>query len=172
MASKRSQKPAASPRLEDVAQLAGVSTATASRVLNHPESVTPQMRQNVQSAVDTLGYIPHGAARALASRRSSTVGAVIPTIDNAIFARSIQAFQDRLFESGFILLLASSDYDTSRERREVQALVEHGIDGLLLIGESHDPHVYHLLQSKRVPYINTYTYKHDSHHPCVGFDNE
>ena len=171
-ASKRSQNERGIPRLEDVAQLAGVSTATVSRVLNHPESVTPQMRHSVLTAVDTLGYIPHGAARALASRRSNTVGAVIPTIDNAIFARSVQAFQDRLFESGFTLLLASSDYNPDRERREVQALVEHGIDGLLLIGESHDPGLYELLSRKQVPYINTYTYNEDSPHPCVGFDNE
>lgn len=170
--SKRSQNDGGPPRLQDVAQLARVSTATVSRALNHPNSVTPQLRQSVQAAVDALGYIPHGAARALASRRSNTVGAVIPTIDNAIFARSVQAFQDRLFDSGFTLLLASSDYDVDRERREVQALVERGIDGLLLIGESHDPRVYQLLDSKRVPYVNTYTYRDDSQHPCVGFDNE
>ena len=170
--SKRSQNERLSPRLEDVAQLAGVSTATVSRVLNHPESVTPQMRQIVQTAVDTLGYIPHGAARALATRRSNTVGAVIPTIDNAIFARCIQAFQDRLFESGFTLLLASSDYNRDREQREVHALVEHGIDGLLLIGEIHEKGLYDLLQRKQVPYINTWTYREDSPHPCVGFDNE
>ena len=170
--SKRSQNMCVSPRLEDVARLAGVSTATVSRVLNHPESVTPQMRHSVLTAVDTLGYIPHGAARALASRRSNTVGAVIPTIDNAIFARSVQAFQDRLFESGFTLLLASSDYNQDRERREVQALVEHGMDGLLLIGESHHKDLYELLHRKQVPYINTYTYSENSPHPCVGFDNE
>lgn len=161
-----------SPRLEDVAQLAGVSTATVSRALNNPDSVTPQTRHSVESAVSTLGYIPHGVARALASRRSNTVGAVIPTIDNAIFARSIQAFQDRLFQSGFTLLLASSDYDFDREAREVQALVERGIDGLLLIGESHDSRVYELLTGKNVPYLNTWVYHEDSPHPCVGFDNE
>lgn len=172
-ASKRSHEGrTSSPRLEDVAELAGVSTATVSRALNHPDSVTPQLRQNVQDAVDALGYIPHGPARALASRRSNTVGAVIPTIDNAIFARCIQAFQECLFESGFTLLLASSDYDYDRERREVQALVERGIDGLLLIGESHDPQIYQLLSGKRVPYINTWTYREKGVHPCVGFDNE
>jgi len=170
--SKRSQIERKLPRLADVADLAGVSSATVSRVLNHPSTVTPQVRRTVQSVIDALGYIPHGAARALASRRSNTVGAVIPTIDNAIFARCIQTFQERLFDSGFTLLLASSDYNFDREYREVQALVGRGIDGLMLIGESHDPRVYKLLISKEVPYVNTWTYRQDSDHPCVGFDNE
>ena len=70
------------------------------------------------------------------------------------------------------MLLASCDYNQDRERREVQALVEHGIDGLLLIGDSHHKGLYELLHRKQVPYINTYTYSEDSPHPCVGFDNE
>ena len=130
---------ATQPRLADVARLAGVSTATVSRVLNHPTAVTPQLRERVHAAVDALGYVPHGHARALASRRSNTIGAVVPTIDNAIFARNIQSLQARLFESGRTLLLASSDYNYERERREVQSLVERGIDGLFLVGETREP---------------------------------
>ena len=161
----------AQPRLADVARLAGVSTATVSRVLNQPATVTTQLRQRVHDAVGTLGYVPHGAARALASRRSNTIGAVVPTIDNAIFARNIQSLQARLFESGLTLLLASSDYDYVREQREVQSLVERGIDGLILVGESRPQPIYDLLEKKRVPYINTWIYREDSRHPCVGFDN-
>jgi LacI family transcriptional regulator len=159
------------PRLADVARLAGVSTATVSRVLNQPAAVTPQLRKRVHAAVDTLGYVPHGPARALASRRSDTIGAVVPTIDNAIFARNIQSVQARIFESGLTLLLASSDYDFERERREIQTLVERGIDGLILVGEAREPSVYELLEKKNIPYVNTWVYRGDSPHPCIGFDN-
>lgn len=159
------------PRLADVARLAGVSTATVSRALNQPAAVTPQLRKRVQAAVDALGYVPHGPARALASRRSNTIGAVVPTIDNAIFARNIQSLQARIFESGLTLLLASSDYNYERERREVQTLVERGIDGLLLVGESREASVYDLLKKMGVPYVNTWLYREDSPHPCIGFDN-
>jgi len=161
----------AEPRLADVAALANVSTATASRALNQPATVTPQLRQRVLSAVEALGYVPHGPARALASRRSHTIGAVVPTIDNAIFARNIQALQARLFEAGFTLLLASSEYDYQREVREVQSLVERGIDGLILVGEAREASIYRLLGKKHVPYINTWIYREESPHPCVGFDN-
>jgi LacI family transcriptional regulator len=65
----------------------------------------------VQEAVTKLGYVPHGAARALASKRSRTIGAVIPTLDNPIFASSIQAMQKRLAEDGCTLLLGSHEYD-------------------------------------------------------------
>ena len=159
------------PKLDDVARLAGVSTATVSRVLNHPDAVRPQTRRGVMSAVEALGYVPDGAARALASRRTNTVAAVVPTVDNAIFARSLKAMQDRLFESGFALFLASSDYDFERERREVQALVIHGVDGIMLVGETHDPSVYRLLHRKGMPYVNVWVHHPDSPHPCIGFDN-
>lgn len=161
----------AQPRLADVARLAAVSTATVSRVLNRPGTVTPELRRRVHDAVDTLGYVRHGPARALASRRSNSIGAVVPTIDNAIFARNIQALQARLFESDLTLLLASSDYDYEREQREVQSLVERGIDGMILVGEARARSVYRLLENKRVPYVNTWIYREDSPHPCVGFDN-
>lgn len=159
------------PRLADVAEMAGVSTATVSRALNRPDTVTRELRERVRAAVDALGYVPYGPARALASRRSNTVGAVVPTIDNAIFARNIQAVQARLFESGLTLLLASSEYDYEREQREAQSLIEHGIDGLILVGESRDQALYRLIEMKGVPYVNTWVYHDRSPHPCVGFDN-
>ena len=162
---------AAQPRLADVARRAGVSTATVSRALNQPHAVTAELRDRVHAAVDALGYVPHGPARALASRRSNTIGAVVPTIDNAIFARNIQSLQARLFEAGRTLFLASSDYDYAREQREVQSLVERGIDGLILVGEQRNQAVYRLLENKRVPYVTTWIFHEDSPHPCVGFDN-
>ncbi|MDH3914085.1 MAG: LacI family DNA-binding transcriptional regulator, partial [Rhodospirillales bacterium] len=81
------------PTLEDVARRAEVSTATVSRYFSAPEKVRQVMRLRVQMAVGELGYTPHGAARALASQHSNTIGAVIPTLDNAIFATMVQTLQ-------------------------------------------------------------------------------
>ncbi|MFT5113689.1 MAG: LacI family transcriptional regulator [Parasphingorhabdus sp.] len=159
------------PKLDDVAQHAGVSTATASRALNRPESVRPELRRRVTDAVDELGYVAHGAARALASRKSKTVGAIVPTIDNAIFAKSIQTLQDRLSKLGYTLLLASSDYNQERERKECQTLLEKGVDALILVGEEHHPSVYRLLDNNQTPYVNIWIYNESSLQPCVGFDN-
>jgi len=162
---------APSVRLLDVAREADVSTATVSRTLNAPGKVRPELAERVHAAIRRLGYVPHGAARALASHRSHTMGAVVPTLDNAIFARGIQSLQQRLSEDGYTLLLAMSEYDLAREVFQVGKLIERGIDGLMLIGEAHDPSLYALLDAKGLPYVNTWVFHEASPHPCIGFRN-
>ena len=121
-------------KLSDVAREAGVSTATVSRCLNGSDAVSAATRARVMEVVDRLGYIPDLGARALATRRSRTVGAVVPTLENSIFARGLQAFQQELSRLDATLLLASSDYDAAEEARQIEALVARGVGGLLLIG--------------------------------------
>ena len=159
------------PTLQDVAARAGVSAATVSRCLNLPDAVRPALRHRVDAAIAELGYVVHGPARALKTQRSHTVGAVIPTIDNAIFARAIQALQDRLYQAGYTLLLASTSYDPAQELDQVRSLVERGLDALMLIGEAHAEALYELLVRTGVPYVNAWTFRPDGEHPCVGFDN-
>ena len=109
----------AQPTLEDVARLSGVSTATVSRVLNAPDKVRDETRARVVAAVDSLGYTPHFSARALASNRTHTIGAVIPTMENAIFAQGLQALQEDLSAAGVTLLVATSGYDPAREAEQM-----------------------------------------------------
>ena len=78
---------------KDVARLAGVSTATVSRVINTPEQVDPETRQLVRDAMAKLRYVPHGAARALRSQRSRMIGAVVPSFAYALYARTTSAMQ-------------------------------------------------------------------------------
>ena len=116
--------------------MAGVSTATVSRCFNSPERVVEATRKKILLIVDELGYTPHFGARVLASNRSNTVGAIIPTMENAIFARGLQAFQETLAENNVTLLVASSGYDPEREFRQIRTLISQGADGLLLIGHA------------------------------------
>ncbi|MEM9683786.1 MAG: LacI family DNA-binding transcriptional regulator, partial [Pseudomonadota bacterium] len=159
------------PTLEDVARRADVSTATVSRFFSAPDKVRPAMRLRVQNAIDELDYTPHGAARALASRRSNTIGAVIPTLDNAIFATVVQTLQKALAAEGKTLLIAASDYDPQQERKQIENLVVRGIDGLMLTGEARDPAVYDLLIRRGIRYANTYVFHPSSPHATIGFDN-
>ena len=158
-------------RLADVAAAAGVSSATVSRAFNLPSLVRDEVRSRVLAAADDLGYVAHGAARTLASKRSRTLGAIVPTLTNTIFARAIDAFQRRVEERGYILLLTSSEYDEEREWQRGRALVERGVDGLMLVGAQHDPRLIHLLQSTGKPFINTWTTGGASEHPSVGYDS-
>ena len=81
--------------------------------------------------------MPNGAARALSSRRSRAIGAVVPTVENTGFATAVAAVQQRLEEHGYTLLLASSQYDPAAELRAVKMLLSHGIDGIMLVGGEH-----------------------------------
>jgi LacI family transcriptional regulator len=155
----------------DVAAAAGVSISTVSRSLSGSTRVQHELVARVREAAATLGYIPDRVARALVQRRSNAIGAVVPTIDNAIFARAIQALQNRLDADGFRLLLATTEYEASRELAGVQALVEHGADGVVLVGAEHHPGVVPLLVAQRVPFVYTWTYEPDATVATIGFDN-
>ncbi len=161
----------ARPTLEDVAGLAGVSTATVSRVLNEPERVSAETRSRVEAAVAHFDYTPHFGGRALASNRTNTVGAVIPTMENAIFARGLQALQEALAETGVTLVVATSNYDPEREAQQIRALLGRGVDGLVLIGEARDLALYETLERRGVPFVLVWSWRPDCPWPCVGFDN-
>ena len=82
--------------LKAIAAKCGISSATMSRVLNHPELVRPELRERVQAILAREGYVPHGAARSLASRRTRTMGAVVPTVDSALFAKIVDGVQQTI----------------------------------------------------------------------------
>lgn len=157
--------------LADVAERAGVSTATVSRFLSHPALVGTVRADRVRAAIDDLGYRPHGAARALASRRTGAIGAIVPTLDGAIFAAVLQALQQRVVAAGMTLMVGSSDFDPVQEREQVNNLVVRGLDGIMLTGAARDPAVYATLAACGVRHINAYVHRPGSPHPSVGFDN-
>ena len=160
-----------SVKLADVARLAEVSTATVSRALSLPHKVKPATLARIQQAVQTLGYVAHGAARALASRRTRTIGAIIPTLANAIFAGTTHALQKALDEAGYTLLLASHEFDPDIEARVTRTLIERGVDGLVLLGTSHHPSLFSAIAAHQIPYVLTWALDPSGTHPCIGFDN-
>jgi LacI family transcriptional regulator len=163
--------PPAAPTLDDVARLAGVSRATASRALATPGNVKPQARAAVAKAVASLGYVRHAAARALAMQKSFLVGAIVPTLDNPIFARCLDALQRRLNEAGFTLLVATSGYAAVEELKSIHTLLERGVAGLMLVGRSRADATYALLERKQVRYCLTWSTDAAPSQICIGFDN-
>lgn len=151
--------------------MAGVSTATVSRCFNTPDKVVDATREKVLQAVDELGYTPHFGGRALASNRSNTVGVIIPTMENAIFARGLQAFQETLADSGVTMLVASSGYDPEIELQQIRTLISQGADGLLLIGHARPDKTYDFLKRRRIPCVLTWNYRVKSGCFSVGFNN-
>ena len=155
----------------DVAKLAGVSVATVSRTFSRPDVVSPPVRARVMTAASTLGFSPNPAARALRSRRTRLVGAVVPTLSYAIYARLLNAFQDRLSQAGHMSVILTSGFDNAGVPEKAKLLIEHGCEGLLLVGHAQDPALLKLLQQRGVPTVGTYAYAADAALPLVGFDN-
>ena len=115
--------------------------------------------------------MPHGAARALATRRSGVIGAVFPTLSHGDFARAAEALQGELAAHGYTLLLACSQYDPVQEYLLVRQFVESGVDAIALVGTTHAPELTELLARCRVPYVNTFNYDPLQRVDCVGPDN-
>lgn len=159
------------PTLDDVAREANVSTATVSRCLNNPSQVVDKTRLRVAEAIKKLEYTPNFGAKAMAAKRTKTIGAVIPTMENSIFAQGLQAFQDTLHTLGYTLLVASSSYNSEIEKDQIHSLVSRGADGLLLIGHDRDASLLHYLKNREIPTLVAWAHDQSATLPSVGFDN-
>jgi LacI family transcriptional regulator len=157
-------------KLRDVARHAGVSAATVSRAIAQPELVSSATLARVRSSAARLGYVPDGAARALASGRSMTVGAVVPTLDSAIFSKALQTMQITLSRHGYQLLVASHDYSAAAEAEAIRTLLSRGVDGLMLVGAERPPGTWQLLEGAGVAIVLTWC--GDIRYKSVVVDNE
>lgn len=159
------------PTLADVARLAGVSLGSASHALSTPDQVKPSTREKVERAVEQLGYIRDGAARALASRRTHTIAAIYPTLNNPIFAHSTESMQRTLWNLGYQLLIASHEYHADDAPAVIRAAVERGVDGLIMVGSDHGEEVFTMLHQRRLPYVLTWSTDETRYPHCVGISN-
>ncbi len=156
-------------KLSDVARDAGVSPATVSRAIAQPGLLSSETLARVRASAQRLGYTPDGAARALASGRSMTIGAIVPTLDSAIFARALQSMQATLAQAGYLLLVASHEASPAAETQAVRALLGRGVDGLMLVGAERAPETTALLRGSGLPVVLTWC--GDGHFTAVTIDN-
>ncbi|HEY7361826.1 MAG TPA: LacI family DNA-binding transcriptional regulator [Streptosporangiaceae bacterium] len=120
--------------LRDVAARAGVHPATASRALN-PETrllVREDTARRVLEAAESLGYHPNPVARSLRTRRSNTVGVLIPDLTNPLFPPIVRALEDRLAAAGYVALIGNTDGDGERERLVFRQMRARHVDGMVL----------------------------------------
>ena len=174
-ASARRPTPAAPPAgsrgasLDDVAGLAGVSSGTVSRALSKPEMVSEATRVRVLAAADRLGYVANGAARALAMRRTMTIGAIVPRFGSSSFPAMVQALETTLAAHGYTLLLSAPDPRPAHETAVLRALLERGVDAVALLGVEQPPAVLALLAAHATPHVMMWAPPGPAG-PSVGFD--
>ena len=120
--------------MQDVARRAGVHAATVSRYLHEDTRrlVNVETAERVREAILELGYEPNRAARSLRTRRSSTIGVVLPDLTNPLFPPMVRGLQDALDAVGYTALLANTDGDAGRERLGFETLRARQVEGLLV----------------------------------------
>jgi len=161
----------AAPTLSAVAKRAGVSSITVSRVVRMPDLVAPETRARVERAMRDLGYIPNLVAGALASARTNSVGVLVPTIANSIFADTVQGLSDTLEPRGFSVILAQSRYDPAREDRVLAALLSRRPEAIIMVGSPATEEGSRLLRNARIPIVETWDLPATPVDAVAGFDN-
>lgn len=154
-----------------MAKLARVSPITVSRVVRQPGIVAQETRQRVEEAMRALGYVPNMVAGALASARTRSVGVLVPTIANSIFADTVQGLSDVLEPLGFSVILAQSSYDSAREDRMLAALLSRRPEAIVMVGAPATETGVDLLKRARIPVVETWELPAAPIDAAVGFDN-
>jgi LacI family transcriptional regulator len=126
----------ARPTLQDVADAAGVSLKTASRVLNNEPHVTVKTQTAVTDAMKRLGYHPNELARGLKARRSGVIGVVVPFLSHSFVGGCVQAIHEEADRRGMVVVLALSAGDPKREEKQIGALLRRRVEGLILMSTS------------------------------------
>lgn len=164
-------EPQTAPTLSAVAERAGVSAITVSRVVRLPEMVAPQTRAKVEAAMRELGYVPNQLAGALAGARTKSVGVLVPTIANSIFADTVQGLSDELEPLGYAVILAQSRYDAEREDRMLSALLSRRPEAVIMVGSPATADGARLLRRAGIPIVETWELPPAPIDAVAGFDN-
>lgn len=166
------------PTLHDVAGLAAVTRITVSRYLNAPGQVAPETAARICAAIAAIGYVPNLQAGQLASGRSKVVAALIPSINNSIFAETIQALSEGLNNTGYELLLTCTAYDMTREEAQLRALIGWAPAALVMTGRQHSQTTLRLMLAAQLagtPVIEIWDDRHaDEAEPAfarIGFSH-
>lgn len=169
---KKGRRGAGGITLRDVAKLAGVAPITASRALNTPSAVSPEVLQRVREAVERTGYVPNMLAGGLASNKSRLVAAVVPTIAGPVFLETVQSLTESLAQRGYQLMLGQSGYQDSREDALLEAIIGRRPDGVVLTGIMRSTEGRRRLLASGIPVVETWDLTPTPIDMLVGFSHE
>ncbi len=158
--------------LKDIATHCGLSVATVSRVINDKGPIRADTAERVRNAVVELGYAPSMAARALKTARTGTLGVILPSLTNPVFAETASGIQQRAREQGLIPIILSSDYDLELERTAVDTLLGYQVDGVLLtVNDAASSEALSRLQREGVPFCLMHNVPRKQVCGYIGVDN-
>ena len=160
--------------LKDVAALAGVHPATASRALNHQTRllVSPETASRILAAAEELGYRPNAVARSLRTRRSHTVGVLIPDLTNPLFPPIVRGIEDRLAADGYVALIGNTDSDDDRERLVFDRMLARHVDGFVCATAHLRSSLLAEAAAAQIPVVLVNRHAEGYGFPAVSVDNE
>ncbi len=137
----------------DVAREAKVSMATVSRVLNGNPNVKPETRKKVKDVIDRLNYRPNAVARGLASKKTTTVGVIIPDISDLYYSALARGLEDIAEMYNYQIIITNTDQDPKKERNAFLNLVSKQVDGIIFLGGKLDSEVMQDIDTSKVPVV-------------------
>ncbi|WP_087971942.1 catabolite control protein A [Oceanobacillus rekensis] len=156
----------------DVAREANVSMATVSRVVNGNPNVKPTTRKKVLATIERLGYRPNAVARGLASKKTTTVGAIIPDISNIFFSELARGIEDIATMYKYNIILSSSDQNKDKELQLINTMYEKQVDGILFMGGNLTEDHIDQFKTSSVPVVLASAYDPTDTIPTVNIDYE
>lgn len=169
--SKKTRRGTGAVTLSDVAKLAGVAPITASRALNTPDVVSPEVRLRVQDAVSKTGYVPNRMAGGLASSKSKLIAAVVPSTVSSVFMETIESLNDALFDAGYQLMLGQTGYSDAREEQLLEAIIGRRPDGIFLTGITKPGKGRTRLVASGIPVVETWDLTPTPVDMLIGFSH-
>lgn len=160
------------PTIKDVAEQAGVSISTVSRVVNSPETVRKEKREKVQAVIDELKYSPNALARGLIFKQTQTVGVLIPDISNLFVSELVKGMEDTAREIGMNLILCNTEKDPERMVHYLTVLKEKQVDGIIFTSEPVTAEYYEMFMRSNIPVVLAATQSLEYSLPSVKIDDE
>ncbi|WP_223590943.1 catabolite control protein A [Neobacillus bataviensis] len=156
----------------DVAREANVSMATVSRVVNGNPNVKPVTRKKVLEVIERLGYRPNAVARGLASKKTTTVGVIIPDISNIFFAELARGIEDIATMYKYNIILSNSDQNKEKELHLLGTMLGKQVDGIVFMGGNITPDHVEEFEKSPVPIVLAGSIEESDKIPSVNIDYE
>ncbi|WP_459616354.1 LacI family DNA-binding transcriptional regulator [Bordetella sp. 2513F-2] len=158
------------PSIVEIARQAGVSPATVSRAFNQPGLLRPGTLARIEAVARQHGFRPNRVGRSLRAGSTHTVGLLLPTLTNPVFADCYEGAEQHARQAGYSVMVATTGYQPEVEAQVVQALIDHQVDGLILtVGAPSRNATLAALRDAGMPHV--LAYNESSSHPFVSVDN-
>jgi DNA-binding LacI/PurR family transcriptional regulator len=145
--------------IREIARLAGVSSATVSRVINGSSLVTEETSQRIQEIVRNLNFVPNRSAIHLKNGKSQIYGMIIPDLTNPFFTETVKIFEELLVENEKELLVTNTDFHATRMQRSVRRMLLRRVDGVALLTSEFEAAPLESLVQNRIPVVTTDHYR-------------